>query len=86
MGLVTHVAPAGGFDEALAALLGDLQSKSRSALRIATRALRRAAPADFAASLARAERAYVEELLPLEDAREGIEAFIQKRKPEWRHR
>jgi len=86
MGLVTHVAPGSGFDAALAALMGELHTKSRSALRIATRALRRAAPVDFAAALERAERAYVEELLPLEDAREGIEAFIQKRKPEWRHR
>lgn len=86
MGLVTRVTPAEDFDKALDAMLGDLRAKSRSALRIATRALRRAAPADFDAALERAERSYVEELLHLQDAREGIEAFIQKRKPEWSHR
>ena len=34
--------------------------------------------------LARAEKIYVEELMKTEDAQEGVNAFLQKRKPEWK--
>jgi cyclohexa-1,5-dienecarbonyl-CoA hydratase len=34
--------------------------------------------------LARAERIYLEELMKTEDAQEGIQAFMEKRKPEWK--
>src|SRR5260221_727703 len=35
-------------------------------------------------ALAQAERIYREELLPAEDAEEGIRAFLEKRPPRWR--
>jgi cyclohexa-1,5-dienecarbonyl-CoA hydratase len=34
--------------------------------------------------LARAEKIYIEELMTTEDAREGIQAFIEKRQPVWK--
>jgi len=34
--------------------------------------------------LARAEKIYIDELMATEDAREGIRAFIEKRKPVWK--
>jgi cyclohexa-1,5-dienecarbonyl-CoA hydratase len=34
--------------------------------------------------LARAEKIYVEELMKTEDAQEGINAWLEKRKPEWK--
>src|SRR5215469_4924148 len=34
--------------------------------------------------LARAEKIYIEELMQTEDAKEGIQAWLEKRKPEWR--
>ena len=36
--------------------------------------------------LARAEKIYIEELMQTEDAKEGIQAWLEKRKPEWRGR
>jgi cyclohexa-1,5-dienecarbonyl-CoA hydratase len=83
MGLVSRVVPPGEFEPALAALLTELQGKSRSVLRIAARALRLAHPSDFRADLARMERVYLEDLMKLEDAREGVQAFLEKRKPVW---
>jgi len=38
----------------------------------------------FDKGLARAEKIYFEELMKTEDAREGINAFLQKRDPEWK--
>jgi len=36
--------------------------------------------------LARAEKIYIEELMQTEDAKEGIQAWLEKRKPEWKGR
>lgn len=36
--------------------------------------------------IARAERIYLDELMQLEDAQEGINAWLEKRKPEWKNR
>jgi len=38
----------------------------------------------FDKGLMRAEKIYLEELMPLEDAREGIRAFMGKREPVWK--
>ena len=86
MGLVTRLASPESFQSELDRLLGELHAKSRSALRIATRVLRRTDAADFDSALEIAEKVYVDELLELKDAREGITAFMEKRKPEWEHR
>ena len=37
----------------------------------------------FDKGLARAEKIYLEELVKLEDAREGVRAFLRKREPRW---
>jgi cyclohexa-1,5-dienecarbonyl-CoA hydratase len=37
----------------------------------------------FDKGLARAEQVYLEELLKSEDAREGVAAFVEKRRPQW---
>src|SRR5437588_6608653 len=37
----------------------------------------------FEKGLARAEKIYLDELMQLADAQEGIEAWLEKRKPEW---
>ncbi|MEQ8764604.1 MAG: enoyl-CoA hydratase/isomerase family protein [Planctomycetota bacterium] len=37
-------------------------------------------------ALPRIESAYLDELMSTEDAKEGIDAFLEKRPPQWRHR
>ena len=37
----------------------------------------------FDKGLARAEKLYIDELMQTEDAREGIQAFLEKREPKW---
>jgi len=58
---------------------------SASSLRHAVRAVRSRFQRDFFADLDALERAYLQELMATADANEGIQAFLQKRAPQWRH-
>ncbi|MCB9894740.1 MAG: enoyl-CoA hydratase/isomerase family protein [Planctomycetes bacterium] len=58
----------------------------RGALVEATRLLRSGSPERFAAQVGGIEQAYLERLTDLQDAIEGAEAFLAKRKPVWDHR
>ena len=63
-----------------------LRPLSAFSLRQSTRAVRAASGwlAALDGALEAAERQYLEELLPSHDGNEGIKAFLEKRRPEWR--
>jgi cyclohexa-1,5-dienecarbonyl-CoA hydratase len=84
LGLVSRLAPPAEFEQELGRVIQSLRDNSGPVLRLAVRALRGAAAAEFSDALAVNEKLYVNELLALDDAREGIEAFLQKRKPRWK--
>lgn len=84
LGLVNAVFPAAEFDARAEEWLGRLYRQSSSSLRLARKAFRQARADDFAAGVAQTERLYLEELMKTDDAREGLDAFLQKRKPEWK--
>ncbi|HUO86714.1 MAG TPA: enoyl-CoA hydratase-related protein [Thermoanaerobaculia bacterium] len=87
LGLVNRLAPAGELDRVADELLGEVLAQSAAATPLVKRAL--AAGEDEAAferALAESERLYFEELVRTEDMEEGIEAFLAKRAPRWRHR
>jgi len=85
MGLVTRVVPAAELEAALEAVLKDIRRASPLVLRLNTRTLKRARAVDFAAALDEAGRVFLEELMTSEDPREGIAAFYEKRRPEWKN-
>lgn len=58
---------------------------SASSLRHAHRAVRAATLAHYRARIGEAERLYLDELMGTHDANEGIEAFMNKRAPNWRN-
>ncbi len=60
--------------------------KSAAALSRAVRAARLRWNAEFLKDLAAVERIYLYDLMKTADAREGIEAFLAKRKPVWKDR
>ena len=70
-------------ERALAWVRGALLTKSRSSLRFAVRAARRSFASEVSARITALERLYLEELMATEDAREGIQAFLEKRPPRW---
>jgi cyclohexa-1,5-dienecarbonyl-CoA hydratase len=65
------------FDEYLAKL-------SASTLRLATRAARAEMVERVRLKLTRLERLYLDKLMKTQDALEGLQAFIEKRKPAWK--
>ena len=60
-----------------------LLPKSASSLRFAVRAARTHFNQVFRAGIAEVQRLYLDELMASHDANEGIEAFLEKRKPVW---
>jgi cyclohexa-1,5-dienecarbonyl-CoA hydratase len=83
MGLVDEIAddPA---EAALAYARRHLLPRSASSLRFAVRAVRAGLRARLAVELPALERLYLDELMATHDAVEGLQAFLDKRAPDWR--
>jgi len=81
-GLVSRVFPDATFAAGVEALLAELTALSPGALAAVKRASRIARPIDFA-QVEAAERLYLDTLLHAPDAIEGLQAFMEKRSPEW---
>jgi len=86
LGLVSRVVPAAQLDEACKELRDALLGQSGAALRLAKRAALAGEEQSFEPALAEAERLYLDDLLKTADMHEGIAAFLEKRKPSWKHR
>ena len=84
-GLVMQVVPDDQLDEAALALATRLTRHSGPALRLTKKQLRAGLDAHRAEALRAAEHIYIEELMETADAVEGLQAFLDKRKPTWTH-
>jgi cyclohexa-1,5-dienecarbonyl-CoA hydratase len=83
LGLVNAVFPLPDFEAKSNEWLDRLYRQSASSLRLAKRAFRLAQADDFEARLSAVERLYLDELMHTSDANEGLNAFMEKRKPAW---
>jgi cyclohexa-1,5-dienecarbonyl-CoA hydratase len=86
IGLVDRVVPADRLAEAVRAEVERFTSQSSAILRLAKQALRETLGLPFDEALAELEAVYQYELMITEDAREGLRAFAEKRKPVWHDR
>jgi enoyl-CoA hydratase/carnithine racemase len=84
-GLVNRVVPAGELDAAVQELAGTLAAKSPVAIRAGKRLFARQLAAGLEEAYALACETMASNLMA-EDAGEGIDAFLAKRKPVWRGR
>lgn len=84
LGLVTHVVPADAFDEEVARYTAELASLSRPVLGLAKRAVVDGLEMPWQEALEQAEAVYLEKLVGLADASEGLTAFLEKRQPVWK--
>ena len=85
-GLVTQILPRDGFESALAAYLQRFTSRSSAAMRLGRRQLRTLLEPSLASMLTDLSGRLMDESIALEDYAEGVEAFLERRKPVWRHR
>ncbi len=86
IGLVNVVVPAEHLAAEAERWVARLTDKSAAVLRVAKRALRTGMSGGFDQALPAIETIYTRALMNLEDASEGLRAFLGKRKPVWRHR
>jgi enoyl-CoA hydratase/carnithine racemase len=85
IGLVNRVVPAASLRTEAAALAARIAARSALAVQLGKRSFHQQAGLPLAEAYELAAAAMVENLLA-EDAAEGIGAFVEKRRPEWRHR
>jgi cyclohexa-1,5-dienecarbonyl-CoA hydratase len=86
LGLVHDVVPPSALDAHARRLIETITAQSAVATRLAKRAVRAGDELPLAAAIGTAERLYLRELAASADMTEGIEAFLAKRPPRWRHR
>lgn len=84
MGLVARRVPS--LDEGLAKLSAEILSKSAAVVRLTKKAVRAGRDSGFSEALDESERLYLDELCPTADMAEGVAAFLEKRRPVWKHR
>jgi enoyl-CoA hydratase/carnithine racemase len=86
VGLVAELLPREGFESALEQYLRRFTGKSGAALRLGRHQLRTLFEPELDATLTSLSRRLMDESVALEDYHEGVAAFLEKRKPVWRHR
>jgi cyclohexa-1,5-dienecarbonyl-CoA hydratase len=86
LGLCNHVVPPAHLEGKLLEVVAKLKELSGTSLQFARQALDLGRGRSLDAALTEQENIYLHELMKTADANEGIKAFMEKRKPFWRHR
>lgn len=86
LGLVNYVVPGAELERKLLSVLAKLRDLSASSLAMTRMALDLGEGSSFQTVLADVENLYLNELMKTQDAHEGVRSFMEKRKPEWRHK
>lgn len=84
IGLVNTVVPAEKLEEATRELVKKLKDSSSIVLRLTRMALREGLDLNFKNGLEKVTSIYLNLLMRTEDAVEGLKAFLERRKPEWK--
>jgi len=86
LGLVNYLLPGNDLEQKASDLLSRFRNLSVAALAFTKEAIDLGRGRSLDLALKEVEDLYLNELMKTYDASEGIKAFTEKRKPEWRHR
>ncbi|HSG06896.1 MAG TPA: enoyl-CoA hydratase-related protein [Longimicrobiales bacterium] len=84
LGVVQHVFPKDSFADDTNRYVAALAALSPPVLRLTKRAVAEGGVAPLGEALDAVEHMYLDDLMKLEDAREGLAAFLEKRPPVWK--
>jgi cyclohexa-1,5-dienecarbonyl-CoA hydratase len=84
IGLVNHVVPPEKLDEKTMELVNKLKEKSPVVVKLTRMALYQSMDLDFKKAIDTVTGIYLNLLIKTEDAVEGLKAFLEKRKPQWK--
>jgi len=84
IGLVNQVVPPEKLETASKELINKLKDKSPVVLKLTRMAIRQTIDLDFEKALDNVTSIYLNLLMRTEDAVEGLKAFLEKRKPQWK--
>lgn len=85
IGLINYIFNEDLLEKEVNNFIKKITQNSRSVNSLTLKAFKNINTKDFKVKLNQAEKIYLDELLKLEDYKEGIESFIDKRKPEWKN-
>jgi cyclohexa-1,5-dienecarbonyl-CoA hydratase len=86
LGLVNYVVNDNELESKTASILAKLRELSSSSLAMTRSALDLGGENRLESSLTKIENLYLHDLMKTEDAQEGVRAYMERRKPDWRHR
>jgi len=86
IGLANRAVPKDQLDGVVEDVLKQVSKLSSATLATTKKAIYAWDCMHFDKGLARAEKIYLDELMKTEDAREGINAFLEKREPQWKRK
>jgi enoyl-CoA hydratase/carnithine racemase len=86
LGLVSRVIPEEKLEEELKVILKKITEQSAPVLEMAKRVLYDTIGLPLPAAMRKSTDIYLNQLMELEDAQEGLRAAVEKRKPVWQDR
>ncbi len=86
MGLINKYCELEKFDEEFQKFIKPFARLSRSALKVTKEAFKKVKDIEFKEGLPVIEDIYLNKLMKLQDAHEGLNSFLEKRKPVWSHK